>query len=168
MIGSLTVVTWTGAATKNWDIGGANGSLNWAATDGAPTAANYTDGNNVVFGDTNTITGNPLTSPQTITITASSVKPGSVVFGSSAFGDNDNSVNYVIQGNPIAGNTGLTLNGTASVTLKSPNTFKGSVAINAGELTLQASGALGTSALVSVASGRACNCKAESQAARVR
>ena len=109
----------------------------------------------MVFGDTNTITGNPLTSPQTITITASSVKPGSVVFGSSAFGDNDNSVNYVIQGNPIAGNTGLTLNGTASVTLKSLNTFKGSVAINAGELNLQASGALGTSALVSVASGAA-------------
>ena len=156
IIGSLTVVTWTGAATSNWDIAGANGSPNWATTGSSPAGTDYADGNNVVFGDTNTITGNPLSlSMQTITITASSVKPGSVVFGSSAVGDNNNSVNYVIQGNPIAGTTGLTLNGTASVTLMSPNTFKGIVAINSGKLNLQSSGALGSSSLVTVLPGAA-------------
>ncbi len=151
VITSATTISWVGAGTSgsggNWDIGS---TQDWASS--VPAANAYSEGSNVVFNDTNALdSNNTFTSPQTVNITAANVNPGSVMF-------NNNSVPYTIAGGAISGATGLTLNGTAGVTLTSANSFTGPVAVNAGALNLQNS-ALGSgsshSSGVAVASGAA-------------
>lgn len=137
-------LVWTGAVNSNWDSG-TNATANWA--DGT-TATIYSDGSIVQFADTNPITGTTITA-NNIAITVATVSPGGIIF-------NNNLVNYTIGGSgAIAGSGAITLSGIGSVTLTGSNTFSGAVAINAGELDLENSRALGGSSGVGVASGGA-------------
>ena len=110
----------------------------------------------VVFGDTNPLSGNPvpnIAGVATVTIQAGGVQPFSVIF-------NNSSVNYVLNNAGgdtvgIAGATGITQQGTGSLTLASPNSFTGAVQISAGRINVQNAAALGNSSGVTVASGAA-------------
>ena len=139
-------LTWTGAASTNWDT--TSGDKNWAIA--SPAASPYIDGSNVTFGDTNAVNSQTLSSPQTVTVNGT-VSPSGVTF-------QNNSTQYVITGSgSISGTTGLTLNGSQSVTLQNANSFTGPVAVNHGTLILENSAALGSmpnqASMVTVASG---------------
>jgi fibronectin-binding autotransporter adhesin len=141
---SILSLNWTGSPSSSWDTAG---STNWAL---GSAAASYLDGANVTFSDTNPITGGSVSS-SSVVIQAAGVQPNSVTFS-------NNSVNYTISTGGtagIAGSTGIVLSGSGTVNLQSPNSFQGSVAINAGILNVTNSAALGSSAGVLVASGGA-------------
>jgi autotransporter-associated beta strand protein len=117
----VTVVTrppdtlWTGATNNVWDI---NSTSNWIS-DGSPV--NYTEGGFVIFDD----------SASTTTVTLDTiVNPSIVTF-------NNASKNYTLGGTgSIAGITGLTKSGAATLILANTNTYTGNTAILAGTLTL--------------------------------
>jgi rhamnogalacturonan endolyase len=104
---------WNGNISTAWNTSAAN----WQQ---AGATATYSDGANVVFSDTATTS---------TVVLAASFNPGSVTFNNSV-------LNYNISGGAIAGSTGLTMSGSANVTLGSPNTFTGQTVINSGTLTL--------------------------------
>ena len=107
---------WTGAngtawdtSTQNWQIGGAGG-----------TPSKYSDGLAVVFDDS--ATGG------TVAINGSNVTPASVTFS-------NNTLAYTLQGtSAISGSTGLTKNGTATLTIANVNSFTGPVNFNGGTI----------------------------------
>ncbi len=140
--------TWTGANNGNWDTT----TPNWAANSPL-VAATYVDGSNVTFADKNPLTNGNITHSN-VAIVAAQVGPASITFtntGAAAGG-----VDYTFSGGPIGGaSSGITLNGTGSVTLNNSNTFAGTVTVNAGQLILGNAGALGNSNGVTVASGSA-------------
>ncbi len=112
-----------------WDIGVTE---NWARTVMPTGPTTYTDGDNVVFQDTDVNTSMTLTSPQMITV-ASTVNPQTVVFS-------NNAVSYSIGGAAISGTASLTVNGGGSVTLTgSSNSYSGGTIVTNGTLTLTTS-----------------------------
>ena len=121
---------WTNnGANGQWDIGG---TLNWATTLAPTTPSYYGDGDNVVFDDTNSLSGMTFGSNQSITV-ASPVNPQSVVF-------NNNTISYTVGGAAITGAGSLTVSGGGSVTLTgSGNTYSGGTLITNGTLILGAS-----------------------------
>ena len=158
------ILTWTGVngggiQNASWDTTG--GSTNWA--DPTPAAAGFVSGSgvNVVFADANPLTPGvnvPNSSGlAVVSIQADGVAPASITFtnaGSAAGG-----VNYALANAGgtvgISGSTTITLLGTGGVTLQSPNSFTGAVAIQAGHLQLQDPAALGATSQVTVAAGGA-------------
>jgi autotransporter-associated beta strand protein len=149
-------IFWTGASAS-WNTS----ANNWVNGTGAPTT--FTDGGHasVTFGDTYpaiaTLVGNSG-GVATVTIQTGGVSPASVTFTNN--GAAHGGVDYVINnlsGDTVGinGATGITLSGTGNVTLASQNSFSGAVNINAGQLILQATGALGSTSGVAVASGAA-------------
>ena len=110
-------ITWTnGANDMNWNTT----SLDW---DNAGTPDTYHQSDLVTFGDTGAGTVNlvGVLTPSSITV--------------------DSSNNYTFAGtagNVIGGNTGITKNGTGSLTLASSNTFLGALTLNGGTTTLPA------------------------------
>ncbi len=123
-------LTYTGAVSGSWNYTTAN-----FAAGGVPTL--YTDGKNVIFDDTATGTRN-ITIPGTVT-------PLSVTF-------NNNTSNYTVAGQAIAGTGTLTLTGTGSVTLSNSNTYTGATLINAGSLILAPGGSIASTA-INISSG---------------
>ena len=139
---SANTITWTGT-NSTWNTSPSN--TNWATINATPTATSYTDGGNVIFGDTNTISpASALSSPQTVNISGT-VNPGSVDF-------QNNATQYTVNGH-IGGSGKLSLDGSQSVTLTGANsTYSGGTFINQGTLLLGASSSGGSGPAVT--SGR--------------
>ncbi len=143
-------LTWTGATNDGnpneavWDI---STTQNWSTGSSPATPASYVDGEQVTFGDTNLVNSSPITNFN-VNITAPQVMPGGMIF-------TNNAVNYTFTGGAISGATTITMNGSATVTLKNANSFSGQVAINDGELIAANNAALGASSGITVASGAA-------------
>jgi fibronectin-binding autotransporter adhesin len=111
---------WTTAAIGNWKL----------AT--PLTATDYIESDDVVFNDM------PTTAAVTI---ASNVTPSNVTF------NNTTATTYSVTGaGGIAGTTGLTKNGSGTVTLATPNTYTGATIVNAGTLAANYSTATALSA----------------------
>ncbi|HEX4000413.1 MAG TPA: PA14 domain-containing protein, partial [Pirellulales bacterium] len=157
VVGALT---WTGTGgNNNWDTT----TQNWATVGASPLASAYTDPAQVTFGNTGSTqslvpnSGSP-NYLATVNLTTA-VSPSSVTFTNT--GAANGGVDYLITGSgSINGNTtGITLagNGTVggNVFLNTANTFGGAVAVNAGQLVLENSQALGNTSGVAVASGAA-------------
>ena len=116
----INPVVWSGSASNSWDTATRlPGTTNWYLQNGG-SAADFLANDVVIFDDTGS-TGN-------VVINSGNVSPGSVTF-------NNNLLNYTISGsNGIAGAGGLTVNGSASVTINNTNSFTGPVAVNGGTL----------------------------------
>lgn len=137
--GSSAVATWTGSDPTTpgvWDV---NLTDNW--TSSIPDLR-YFDGDNVVFDNT----------AATFTVDLPDVViPGTVTFNNSLANP------YVLGGiGAISGLTGLTKNGDGNVGITLTNSFTGSVAINAGSITVgtltnsTVSGPLGAGSLITL------------------
>lgn len=113
---------WTGLDNSNWVIGATGANKNWRLVT-ATTSTDYIDGDAVLFDDTAT--------GLAVDITAGNVNPTSVTF-------NNSTKNFTIAGSGggIAGTTGLTKNGSGSVSISASNSYSGLTTINAGTLTL--------------------------------
>ncbi len=149
---AINDLRWTGTASSSWDTNPA--TTNWSLVGLSSTAASaYQDGSNVTFSDTfPTGSGTGAVSNANVVIQAAGVQPNAIVF-------NNNALNYALSNASgtagIAGATGITLSGSGTVNLQSPNSFQGQVAINAGILNITNSAALGSTGGVLVASGGA-------------
>lgn len=121
-------LTWSGDGTGNvWDSGNTANFLN------AGSAGKFYAFDNVTFDDTGS------NSPSVVI--SAPVQPGSVTF-------NNNSKAYTFTGAGGIGGTGsLTLNGSATVTLATADSFSGGIALNAGQLNVNNASALGTGRL---------------------
>jgi rhamnogalacturonan endolyase len=118
---------WNGNVSGTWDTTTAN----WLQGGSAIT---YTDGATVIFSDT---------AATTSVVVSGSFNPGSVSFNNSV-------LNYTLtqaNGGVIGGATGLTMTGSANVTLDGPNTFTGNTVIDSGTLILGNAQALQDSTL---------------------
>ncbi len=140
----LPTTAWTGTASSAWNTS----ATNWLT--GSPTpGSTYSNGAVLLFGNTS---GNT-----SITIQAGGVQPGWMTFTNT--GALHSGSDYTIGGGPIAGGTGLTLDGTGgvggSLILAGTNSFAGGVNVNVGRLNLQNALALGNSTGVSVSYGAA-------------
>jgi len=136
--GSGLPVTWTGAATANWDI---NAGANWNAGAGNIT---FLQGDDVLFDDTSAV--------NTIALVGL-VQPSSVTF-------NNTTATYALTGfnnatiNGIVGTTGITKNGTGVVSLGGQSsTFTGAIQVNAGSIKLTNAEAVGFTSGITVAAG---------------
>lgn len=145
------LLNWTGAANNSWDI---SGTYNWSNNGSQST---YTEGDTVMFGDTNPNTGALVPNTNgtaTIQIASNGVAPAAVMFTNTG---GANGLNYLITGGPIGGSATIELygNGTVggTVTLANSNTFSGAVIVAAGILNLQNPMALGNSSGASVVAG---------------
>ena len=128
----------TGAASpaNGWDTVTQNFKLN---SNGAPTTYIDNPGDTVVFDDT--------ASTSTVNLNSGDVHPTAVTF-------NNNTLNYTVQGaNAIAGTTGLTKNGTGTLTLTNTNSYTGLTSLNGGVLNVGSAGALGTVSTLSFGGG---------------
>jgi autotransporter-associated beta strand protein len=140
----LVTVTGAGPASLVW-IGNSNAgawdtqtTANWNNTSSLTNPDVFFTNDNVQFNDGANYSVN-LT--QTVT-------PGSVTFNNSAG-------NYTISGpGAITGVTGVTLNGTSSVTISTANTYTGNTTVNAGTLVVASGGAI-VSNNINVVSGGA-------------
>ena len=152
IVGAVSVF-WTGNNTS-WDTNPSN-TTSWVNAGGSPNA--FATGMAVTFGDTYPTSNTAVASSGgnvQVTIQDAGVQPGStgVTFSNST-------LNYIISNATlsdtigITGTTGLTLNGTKSVTLAGANSFSGPVAVNAGQLILANGAALGSSSGVTLAGG---------------
>lgn len=143
-------LVWKGNASAAWDI---NTTANWL--NATPAADSYFELDGVTFNDSATSFAPTL---------AGTVNPSSVTFSNSVS-------DYTLSGaGAIAGPTGLTKSGTASVTLSTANTYTGNVTVNAGKLILGNAAALGSSTsgakLVTVNSGAQIDLNGQSPTAR--
>ena len=122
--GNIAPLVWLGTHGHNWDLS----SLNWS----------------------NTLTGNPdkFVGLDPVTFDDSSTNPtvnlvGQLLTGPVAF--NNSLLNYTLGGSgSIAGFNNVTLNGTATVTLATDNTYTGGTMVNAGTLKLGNGGTNGS------------------------
>ncbi|NBX88536.1 MAG: hypothetical protein EBQ86_00355, partial [Betaproteobacteria bacterium] len=133
---------WSGATNGKWNTAVAN----WSPVN--PTL--YLNTDKVLFQDTYPLiasNGNVVNSNIDVT---TSVTPAAMTFNNSA-------INYTLSGaGGIGGSTGLTKQGTASLTISNTNTFTGNTVISGGYVEMQNAAALGTTAgSISVASGAA-------------
>jgi len=116
---AVNILLWTGSVNTNWDFNVLT-DYNWTNILNS-TPALYTQGSSVVFDD----------SAATATVTLLTTNsPSSVTFSNSL-------LNYTLQGKgKVTGTTGLTLDGTAAVTLDITNsTYSGATVISGGSLT---------------------------------
>ncbi|MEI7901912.1 MAG: autotransporter-associated beta strand repeat-containing protein [bacterium] len=138
----LTSVAWTGADAANptrWN--NTQNDTNWLASGSVPDLLHYYDGEQVFFNDANR-------GHYTVSL-ATPVSPGSVWV-------NNSSSNYAFNAaaGRITGSTGLTKDGTRSLTLNGANDFTGDTVINAGKLVIGHASALsGSSVTVNINGG---------------
>jgi autotransporter-associated beta strand protein len=122
-------LTWTGAASGSWQVGG---PVNWTGG----TSNTFANGDTVNFTDA-------ATGTTTITVAAGGVQPAAMNF-------NNSSKDYTIGGGAIGGTGGLSKSGTGKVTLTGNNTFTGGVLLNAGTLAIASGGAIGATSGVTI------------------
>jgi autotransporter-associated beta strand protein len=123
---------WSGAVSNEWSTATLANPKNWALiTSGNGT--DYIQGDIVLFDD-----NAASTSP---TISTANVSPTSVLF-------NNTTKNYTLSGSfGIAGTTGVTKQGTGSLTISNANTYSGGTTIAAGALNINNANAIGTGPL---------------------
>ena len=129
LTGNAANVTWTGAATGNWD--NVQTDANWTTADaGVTDKTHFYDGDYVTLNDTNsghyavTFTGN--VSPTLVTV-------------------NNSSGDYVFSGGAgITGNAALIKNGTGALNINQVNSYTGGSTINGGNVILNANNSLGS------------------------
>jgi autotransporter-associated beta strand protein len=110
-------LVWKGNNSTNWDV---STTTNWAFN---VLPSTYKNGDNVQFDDTSVAGSNNVALNLTVT--------------ASGFTVTNNTINYTISGNgALAGNIGLTKNGSASLTLLTTNTFTGATVINGGTVSI--------------------------------
>jgi autotransporter-associated beta strand protein len=115
-------LVWAGAVDGNWD----STTLNWTAA-GSPTT--YTDGSPVLFDDTASFFDVYL---------ELTTWPGGVTV-------NNTVLNYTLTGpGKLTGPTGLTKNGTGTLTVLTDNDYTGTTTLNAGTLQLGDGGTSGS------------------------
>jgi autotransporter-associated beta strand protein len=128
--GSVDLVV-TPPPALTWAVG--DGNWDQTAPNWSGASTTYTNGTSVIFNDSNT-------GGSTINVTVDPVNgvlPGVVTFA-------NNSKNYTVSGGAIGGNTTMVVSGTGTVTLMSPNTFTGVVAVSGGgTLSISADNQLG-------------------------
>jgi len=129
-------LTWNNAGASGdgttWDVGNSQNFNNGV------TPAAFNNGDNVLFSDSNNghynVTINSVVSPGSLTVTNSAG-------------------NYTFSGTGgITGLTGLTKNGTGSLTLSTSNTYSGDTIVNAGTLILASSRAFPADTNLTIAS----------------
>jgi autotransporter-associated beta strand protein len=122
--GSIAPLVWQGNNGNNWDTT----TTNWLNTITA-LPDKFVNLDPLTFDDTST-NGNVNL--------VGALSPGSVTF-------NNSSLNYVLSGSgSIAGFNGVTLNGYATVTLATDNSYTGGTTVNAGTLQLGSGGTNGS------------------------
>jgi fibronectin-binding autotransporter adhesin len=121
---SAANLTWTGSLSNTWDV---QTTKNWKLSG---SAAFFYQGDQVTFDDTATATN--------VLISGGSIQPLSVTFQNS-------SKSYTLSGAAIAGNCGLSVNGSGGLTLASSNSFSGGTTLSssAGVVNLNAAQAVG-------------------------
>ena len=116
-------VTWTGAASDNWNTS----EINWS--DGSPTT--YFNLDDVTFDDSASFTNVVLQ-------TGVTVSPGSMTF-------NHSTVDYAVGGaGSISGGASLAKSGTGRLTITNANSFTGGTTLSAGTLRVGNAAAFGT------------------------
>lgn len=134
--GTAAPLVWAGTATPvQWDVNVTDNWLNGA------TPARFLIGDSVLFDDSATLTD--------LAILGNDIQPQSITF-------NNTTKNYTLAGfgNGIVGATGVTKNGTGTVTFGGQNnTFTGLVQINAGILKISNAEALGVNPAINIAAG---------------
>ncbi len=108
-------LVWTGTVNAVWDV---YSTANFSGN----TSHKFIDGDNVTFNSTGT--------NRTITIAASGVAPGSIVFSNTAGRD------YSLSGGPITGATSLVLSGGGKLTLSGTSDYTGGTFVSHGTLIL--------------------------------
>jgi autotransporter-associated beta strand protein len=126
-------LVWTGSVNGTWDV---NTSANFRGN----ASGMFSDGDNVTFDSTGS---NP-----DLTIAASGVAPGSVIFSSTT------TSGYSLSGGPIKGATGLLVSGGGSLLLSNSNTYTGDTLVTSGVLELANVNALADGANVTVGDSR--------------
>ncbi|MFD0893311.1 autotransporter-associated beta strand repeat-containing protein [Luteolibacter ambystomatis] len=136
-ITSVDTLLWTGAANANWDTT----SINWKRVSDSSTAM-FASGLGVKFDDTSAV--------NTVTLSGT-IDPSDTLF-------NNSTQAYTLGGSPLAGNGGLTKNGTGNLTLNGANSYTGATAINGGTVMLGSATALGAASTgTTVAAGASIN-----------
>ena len=131
---------WSGGAGGAWSTTPSAPPKNWVLNSNNATGTDFLVGDNVLFNDFATGTA--------VGINGADVSPATIIF-------NNTSNQYTVSGtHGIAGSTGITKNGNGTLTLATPNSFSGAVAINAGTVRAGHASALGSAASgTTVASG---------------
>jgi autotransporter-associated beta strand protein len=130
-------LTWTNAAgNSNWSTD--QNDANWNGRSGGY----YKDNDAVTFDDT-------PGSPQSVTVAAGGVAPGSVTFANNQYA-------YTLSGGPITGLASLAVNNGGTVTLASPNTYSGPTNVTSGTLNIGSTGSI-ASVVVTVGAAGALN-----------
>jgi autotransporter-associated beta strand protein len=137
-------LTWGGANGGTWDVGNTASFT----TNGSSTAVTYTDGNAVIFGDTDA-GGAFVTNTNPIAITSNGVNPASVSFTNAT-----NTYRFTTTGTVgIGGSTGVSITGGGTVIFSSPNTYTGGTQITSGALKAASGSLSSTGALTIGAAG---------------
>jgi fibronectin-binding autotransporter adhesin len=135
-ITAFDALVWKGDVSSAWDL---NTTSNWRLSSNAATASPFYEFDVVKFDDT-AVTG-------TVVLTGT-IAPSVVEFDNSTLA-------YDLSGIGISGTAGILKNGTAKVTLTTPNTYSGATTVNAGVLQIGdgTNGSLASTSLVNIAAG---------------
>lgn len=125
---------WTGAANGNWTISAIPGAKNWKLQTGG-TSTDFITGDTVVFDDS-------ATGTTSLNISDANVSATSITF-------NNSGSDYSVGSSGGFGISGgqIVKNGTAVLSLGTPNTYAGGTVLNEGILALNHLSALGTGTL---------------------
>ncbi len=129
-LNSANPIVWNGASNGQWNTGTANNpalpNFSWAAVPGG--RVEFLTNDNVRFDDTNT--------GSTTIVVNGTVTPATMVFDHSALNYTVDTLAAGQTGGNIAGTTGLTKNGSGTLTLLGAPTFTGPLNVNGGTLQL--------------------------------
>lgn len=113
---------WSGALGSEWSTATLANPKNWVLNSNGTTPTNYLENDTVSFTDSATTT--------TVDVSVANVTPAGVLFSNPT-------KDYTLQGTAgIAGTTGLTKDGAASLTINNTNSFAGAVAIQQGTVSV--------------------------------
>ena len=135
---SVEPLNWGSSGSGTWDVNDATNIVWNDSASPTPSSAYYQQsviaGDSVVFGDTY------VTANTTVTLNTN-ISPASVTFNNSTYNYTNNGTGGIV--GPIT----LTKNGSAAVTLSTPNTYTGGTIINQGVVNTGVAGGLGASAV---------------------
>ena len=134
-------IIWTGVNSTNWDAGTAinvGGTNNWQ-TKSLSATTNFVAGDSVIFDNSSS----GAVSPGVVTLTQI-VQPSSVTFNNSTIPYTLSGTGFIADGASAAT---LTVLGSGTVTLTSPNYYSGGTFISSGQLNINVGTAIGTGPL---------------------
>jgi|GEM_PF-1814313 len=125
VVSGFVPLVWSGANSNVWDI---NVTTNWIL---GVTPAAYQDGASLILFNDTAVNGN--------VVITQSVSPGSIVFSNNAVAFNVGTSGAGV----LNGTSGLTKNGSGTVTLSGTNNYTGATVVNNGTLQIGDGGAAG-------------------------